>query len=308
MDHFPPRTCRACGADNLPLARRCGNCGWPLVTAVGARQPRSPAMAVGIGLIALSLVMIVVLTPQLLADFPEPAAPSGAVTVPQAAASVTPKPAPARSPLTSTSPSASTGPIPTASSAPTPRPTPRPSPKATLRPLVRLPVLTSVVKGATSVEYFKVRGRTAVDLLRSTERQATRPCRHRDVLACVELRWEYSIERHLDARAACRVASARGRLTLARVHLPRWTGPARVDRDTLRWWRRVLADYAWHEGRHISILRSWLREFPDHLEGRRCAAVARAIARWEAGVAAAQNAFDDHWRATYRYPPYESTP
>ena len=148
---------------------------------------------------------------------------------------------------------------PPASQPPAPSPTPAARPLNQAIPVpgpdgrVKLPrKLRAEVPGATRIRYFDVSGRSA-----SAPREA-------DAATCRAPLWRAQCPRlrgpHLargdDPRTeegACTVVDATSAVSSV-VHLPRWTKPKRVDAELLTWWRKVLADSARHEARHIRIL------------------------------------------------------
>lgn len=159
--------------------------------------------------------------------------------------------------------------------------------------LVPLPQpMKANVSGAARVRWFKVRGNSVDDLLAMTVTKAERSCDTTDTLACIDGGWSARTTRSFDRRTGrCTVT---GVLTSVRVtaYLPRWAGPPEVDPDVLTWWRALLDRVAWHEARHIEILRERLVELKEQLEGQPCRRGNGIVRRWEKGTEQAQQDFD----------------
>jgi predicted secreted Zn-dependent protease len=156
---------------------------------------------------------------------------------------------------------------------------------------VKLPrKLRAEVPGATRVQYFSVAGRSASALVTQTLRRAAPHCGVHNALACVNLTWHVETTQHTEA-GACTVVDATSAVSSV-VHLPRWTKPKRVDAELLTWWRRVLADSARHEARHIRILQKELTQLRKRLVGRPCSSVHRLIDRARQRANKSQAVFD----------------
>ena len=76
------------------------------------------------------------------------------------------------------------------------------------------------------------------------------------------------------------------------MSLPRWVGPARVEPALLVWWKQVLDHFAWHEGQHIKIEKSFDKKLRPLLIGHKCSSAKTIIKHWQGSMEAAQDRFD----------------
>jgi predicted secreted Zn-dependent protease len=171
----------------------------------------------------------------------------------------------------------------------------RPTPADGLVPLPR--DMSFEVHGATRIDWFEVSGSTWLALYTRTVKRASAICAL-DAFACVQYRPQVRPSLRVDpATGACTIDAVATSYT-AVVYLPRWTRPSRVHRELIAWWRQVMKHAAWHEGRHIAILESYLTDARRMLVGRPCASASRIIARWARLLEVAQDAFDRRDRAS----------
>jgi predicted secreted Zn-dependent protease len=174
---------------------------------------------------------------------------------------------------------------------------------------VRLPKLSTPIANAT-VHYFGVTGDTSLELALSVARGGTKAC------GLIDYEWfqgdarpsacaitymtdvEESITTDIDASGACRITSARFQSRYV-VNMPRWTGPARVPKRLLDWWRKIIDFIAVHEGGHVKIGREHIRKLNARLKGKDCTEADDIIQAWARGHSAAQEGFD---RVEYQKP------
>ncbi len=208
---------------------------------------------------------------------------------PTATASSVPQTTPLPSPV------ATQAPVP----APIETPVPVPSPITTEVPavapsLVALPKLSMKVAGATKVKYFPIVGQTPGALVTQIVAKSAAPCKSKaqEVLACVlqrsSVNWKMLTNR---ASGSCTIVAATINRT-STVNLPRWVGPSKVQPELLTWWKPVLDHFAWHEGQHIKIQKTYEKKLKTQLVGHRCSSAKSIIKKWERAVDAAQDKFD----------------
>jgi predicted secreted Zn-dependent protease len=175
--------------------------------------------------------------------------------------------------------------------------------------LVRLPKLSTPIANAT-VYYFGVTGDTSLELALSVARGGTKAC------GLIDYEWfrgdarpsacaitymtdvDESITTGTDSSGACRITSARFQSRYV-VNMPRWTGPARVPKRLLDWWRKIINFIAVHEGGHVKIGREYIKKLNVRLKGKDCTGADEIIQAWAKLHSAAQEAYD---RAEYQKP------
>jgi predicted secreted Zn-dependent protease len=174
---------------------------------------------------------------------------------------------------------------------------------------VRLPKLSTPIANAT-VNYFGVTGDTSLELALSVARGGTKAC------GLIDYEWfsgdarpsacaitymtdvDESIRTSVSASGTCRITSARFQSRYV-VNMPRWTGPARVPKRLLDWWRRIINFIAVHEGGHVKIGREHIKKLNARLAGKDCTQADEIIQAWAKQHSAAQEAFD---RSEYSKP------
>jgi predicted secreted Zn-dependent protease len=167
---------------------------------------------------------------------------------------------------------------------------------------VRLPKLSTPIANAT-VRYFGVTGDTSLELALSVARGGTKAC------GLIDYEWfrgdarpsacaitymtdvEESIRTSVDASGTCKITAARFQSRYV-VNMPRWTGPARVPKRLLDWWRRIINFIAVHEGGHVKIGRDHIRKLNARLTGKDCAQADEIIQAWAKQHSTAQEGFD----------------
>jgi predicted secreted Zn-dependent protease len=303
---FPPRTCPACGTDNLPLAPSCVRCGTalgpaPTTPVVGGRTPSAVGLAVLVGAVAVALAGLgaLALGTELLGSLGEPSDPrrSGVANRPVATgvAGSTPVPG-ASSGVASALPEPSA--VPSAQPPTDPAPSPRPTPRT-----IRLPDVAAQVPGATRIRRYAIRGDEPIELARAMSRKGDDHC-GTHAIACVKTALRIAdVTPSVQADGSCTIAAVRFR-TMYTVWLPRWTKPQRVRPELLAWWREVLDHVAWHEARHIAIHESRLPDLRERLVGAACDRGSAIAQRWHRRLRRAQDAFDQA-DSDWRYPRYD---
>jgi predicted secreted Zn-dependent protease len=167
---------------------------------------------------------------------------------------------------------------------------------------VRLPKLSTPIANAT-VRYFGVTGDTSLELALSIARGGTKAC------GLIDYEWfrgdarpsacaitymtdiEESIRTSLDASGTCKITAARFQSRYV-VNMPRWTGPARVPKRLLDWWRRIINFIAVHEAEHVKIGRDYIKKLNARLTGKDCAQADEIIQAWAKQHSTAQEGFD----------------
>lgn len=164
-----------------------------------------------------------------------------------------------------------------------------------------LPDIATAIAGA-DIDYFDVEGTTVADLMASMGRGALRACGGIDYewvegddtpAACTITAFpdfEAELEERTSGDGRCTIESnAQIRFT---VHLPRWTGPARVPARLLDWWRETVLFIRDHEAEHVRISQDHAVGLDERLDGADCDAVDRIVRNWARVLSEAQEAFD----------------
>jgi predicted secreted Zn-dependent protease len=167
---------------------------------------------------------------------------------------------------------------------------------------VRLPKLSTPIANAT-VRYFGVTGDTSLELALSVARGGTKAC------GLIDYEWfrgdarpsacaitymtdvEESIRTRVDSSGTCQITAARFQSRYV-VNMPRWTGPARVPKRLLDWWRRIINFIAVHEGGHVKIGRDYIKKLNVRLTGKDCEQADEIIQAWAKQHSTAQEGFD----------------
>lgn len=210
---------------------------------------------------------------------------SACVSLVQALATPPPTPRPTPAPDASALPSAVPGELYT-DQPPEPTTTPPRSGRDSV-PDGKVPV-----PGASKVRYFRVRGETYDQLMRSIAKKTRRFCGRRGMIACVVPRdWRFTTQTMQDPETgACTIAALNASVGYL-AHIPRWMEPSRVPAPLAWWWRQVATRAGWRQAQHVGILEEHLATLQDQVVGQPCSAFDGILDAWVADLEQAQADF-----------------